>query len=262
MSIMDIWSVIARLSAASVNVTYSWLCREEVHLMDDKTGGHLEIGIDGMTCASCSARVERALGKLPGVTSANVNLATERAEVLFDPQQLDAARIAEAIRESGYTPAEVLPQDKAKVVTQLQEQCRRVAFIGDGINDAPALAQANVGIALASGTDIVIEAADVTLSRRQLGEVVTALTAARRTLSNIRGNLFWAFFYNILLIPVAAGVAAPIGIHLNPMVAGVAMGLSSVFVLSNSLPLKRLKAYVPTVTPGAVQNTALEPAHS
>ncbi|MBU2855649.1 copper-transporting ATPase, partial [Acidithiobacillus ferrooxidans] len=75
------------------------------------------------------------------------------------------------------------------------------------INDAPALAQANVGIALASGTDIAIEAADVTLTRGQLGEVVTALTAARRTLSNIRGNLFWAFFYNILLIPVAAGVA-------------------------------------------------------
>ncbi|AEM46895.1 heavy metal translocating P-type ATPase [Acidithiobacillus ferrivorans SS3] len=158
--------------------------------------------------------------------------------------------------------AEVLPQDKAKVVTQLQEQGRRVAFVGDGINDAPALAQANVGIALASGTDIAIEAADVTLTRGQLGEVVTALTAARRTLSNIRGNLFWAFFYNILLIPVAAGVAVPIGIHLNPMVAGVAMGLSSVFVLSNSLRLKRLKAYVPTVTPGAVQNAALEPAHS
>ena len=72
--------------------------------MDDKTRGHLEIGIDGMTCASCSARVERALGKLPGVTSANVNLATERAEVLFDPQQLDAARIAETIRETGYVP--------------------------------------------------------------------------------------------------------------------------------------------------------------
>jgi Cu+-exporting ATPase len=158
--------------------------------------------------------------------------------------------------------AEVLPQDKAKVVTQLQAQGRRVAFVGDGINDAPALAQAHVGIALASGTDIAIEAADVTLTRGKLGEVVTALTAARRTLSNIRGNLFWAFFYNILLIPVAAGVAVPIGIHLNPMVAGVAMGLSSVFVLSNSLRLKRLKAYVPTLTPGAVQNTALKPAHS
>jgi Cu+-exporting ATPase len=158
--------------------------------------------------------------------------------------------------------AEVLPEDKAKVVTGLQEQGRRVAFVGDGINDAPALAQADVGIALASGTDIAIEAADVTLTRGQLGEVVTALNAARRTLGNIRGNLFWAFFYNILLIPIAAGVAAPIGIHLNPMVAGVAMGLSSVFVLGNSLRLKRLKAYIPLITPGAVKRTALAPAHS
>ncbi|MBN6742961.1 heavy metal translocating P-type ATPase, partial [Acidithiobacillus sp. MC6.1] len=100
------------------------------------------------------------------------------------------------------------------------------------------------------------------LTRGQLGEVVTALNAARRTLGNIRGNLFWAFFYNILLIPIAAGVAAPIGIHLNPMVAGVAMGLSSVFVLGNSLRLKRLKAYIPLITPGAVKHTALTPAHS
>ncbi|MHB1281257.1 MAG: heavy metal translocating P-type ATPase [Acidithiobacillus sp.] len=157
---------------------------------------------------------------------------------------------------------EVLPEDKARVVTGLQEQGRRVAFVGDGINDAPALAQADVGIALASGTDIAIEAADVTLTRGQLGEVVTALNAARRTLGNIRGNLFWAFFYNILLIPIAAGVAAPVGIHLNPMVAGVAMGLSSVFVLGNSLRLKRLKAYAPSITPGTVTGTALEPAHS
>ncbi len=152
--------------------------------------------------------------------------------------------------------AEVLPQDKARVVRELQQAGRRVAFVGDGINDAPALAQADVGIALATGTDIAIEAADVTLTRGRLSEVITALDAARRTLSNIRGNLFWAFFYNILLIPVAAGVAAPIGLHLNPMVAGVAMGLSSVFVLSNSLRLRRLRAYAPpdAAVSGAVRS--------
>lgn len=140
--------------------------------------------------------------------------------------------------------AEVLPQEKSQVVTALQEKGQHVAFVGDGINDAPALAQADVGIALASGTDIAIEAADVTLTHGELTGVITALDAARRTLGNIRGNLFWAFFYNILLIPVAAGVAIPLGIHLNPMVAGVAMGLSSVFVLGNSLRLKRLESFV------------------
>ncbi|AOV15721.1 copper-translocating P-type ATPase [Acidihalobacter aeolianus] len=158
----------------------------------------------------------------------------------------DARRTAESVASDlgiSEVHAEVLPQDKAKVVTDLQQAGRRVAFVGDGINDAPALAQADVGIALATGTDIAIEAADITLTRGGLDEVVTALAAARSTLGNIRGNLFWAFFYNILLIPIAAGVAAPIGIHLNPMVAGVAMGLSSVFVLGNSLRLKRLKAF-------------------
>ena len=161
----------------------------------------------------------------------------------------DARRTAKAVAARlgiEEVHAEVLPQDKARVVTELQQAGRRVAFVGDGINDAPALAQADVGIALASGTDIAIEAADVTLTRGQLGEVVTALAAARKTLGNIRGNLFWAFFYNILLIPIAAGVAAPLGIHLNPMLAGVAMGLSSIFVLGNSLRLKHLHAWQPT----------------
>jgi len=158
----------------------------------------------------------------------------------------DARRTAETVAAQlgiDEVHAEVLPQDKARVVVGLQQAGRRVAFVGDGINDAPALAQADVGIALATGTDIAIEAADVTLTRGQLSEVVTALTAARRTLGNIRGNLFWAFFYNILLIPIAAGVAAPLGVHMSPMLAGVAMGLSSIFVLSNSLRLKRLKAF-------------------
>lgn len=165
----------------------------------------------------------------------------------------DARRTAQAVAsELGIDQlhAEVLPQDKSRVVTELQDQGMKVAFVGDGINDAPALAQADVGIALASGTDIAMEAADVTLTHGQLSEVVTALDVAKHTLSNIRGNLFWAFFYNTLLIPIAAGVASPMGIHLSPMVAGVAMGLSSIFVLANSLRLKRLK---PFVTSGFMQ---------
>ncbi len=142
--------------------------------------------------------------------------------------------------------AEVLPDGKAAVVRQVQQQGHKVVFVGDGINDAPALAQADVGVALASGTDIAIEAGEVTLARGELTGVVTAIRAARKTMSTIRGNLFWAFFYNILLIPVAAGVAAPWGLHLNPMLAGVAMGLSSVFVLTNSLRLRAIRPWLPS----------------
>jgi len=158
----------------------------------------------------------------------------------------DSRRTAEAIaKQAGIddVQAEVLPDGKAAVVQALQEKGHKVAFVGDGINDAPALAQAEVGIAVGSGTDIAIEAADVTLTRGDLSGVVTALHTAQRTMAIIRGNLFWAFFYNIVLIPLAAGVFYPaLGWHLNPMIAGVAMGLSSVFVVSNSLRLRRLQA--------------------
>ncbi|MGA7799551.1 MAG: HAD-IC family P-type ATPase, partial [Gammaproteobacteria bacterium] len=165
----------------------------------------------------------------------------------------DSVRTAWAIaRQAGIeqVEAEVLPSGKADVVQRLQGEGRKVAFVGDGINDAPALAQADVGIAVGSGTDIAIEAADVTLTRGGLGGVVTSLIVARRTMSTIRGNLFWAFFYNILLIPLAAGVLYPQwGIHLNPMFAGVAMGFSSVFVVTNSLRLRRLRAAVIPAVP-------------
>lgn len=153
------------------------------------------------------------------------------------------AYLAQAIGIERYL-ANALPEGKAKAVQSLQRDGYKVAFVGDGINDAPALAQADVGIAVANGTDIAIEAADVTVTHN-LGAVTTAIDVARRTLSTIRGNLFWAFFYNIILIPLAAGLLYPgFGLRLNPMLAGLAMAFSSVFVLANSLRLKRLQPVV------------------
>jgi len=157
----------------------------------------------------------------------------------------DSARTAQAIaRQAGLddVSAEVLPSAKAEAVQRLQAVGRRVAFVGDGINDAPALAQAEVGVAVATGTDIAIEAADVTLTRGDLSGLLNALEVARRTMRTIRANLFWAFIYNILLIPLAAGLFYPAwGWTLNPMLAGLAMGLSSVFVVTNSLRLRRVR---------------------
>lgn len=139
--------------------------------------------------------------------------------------------------------AETLPQHKAELVQQLKAQNLKVAFVGDGINDAPALVEAQVGIALGSGTDIAIEAADVTLTSHQLGGVYNAINLARRSMNTIRANLFWAFFYNILLIPLATGLFIPRwGWSLNPMLAGLAMGMSSVFVVANSLRLRHVAA--------------------
>ena len=142
--------------------------------------------------------------------------------------------------------AEVLPADKAQAVTDLQGEGGRngrplrVAFVGDGINDAPALAQADVGVAIGTGTDVAIEAADVVLMRGDLTALVEARALSAATLRNVKQNLFWAFAYNVVLIPVAAGALYPVfGVLLSPVLGAAAMGLSSVFVLTNALRLRR-----------------------
>ncbi len=155
----------------------------------------------------------------------------------------DNRRTAEAIgRATGIDEvvAEVLPEGKVKAIEALRDKGRKVAFIGDGINDAPALASADTGIAIGTGTDVAIESADVVLVGGDLSGAVHAVEISRKVIRNIGQNLFWAFGYNILLIPVAAGILYPhFGIMLSPMVGAAAMGLSSVFVLTNALRLKR-----------------------
>jgi len=157
----------------------------------------------------------------------------------------DNRRTADAIAKKlgiNHVLAEVLPQDKAKVIKDLKARGKLVAMVGDGINDAPALAEADVGIAIGSGTDIAKETAGIVLIKNELKDVVTAIELSRRTVSKIKQNLFWAFFYNIALIPVAAGILYPFtGLLLNPIFAAIAMASSSITVTVNSMLLNTYK---------------------
>jgi Cu+-exporting ATPase len=157
----------------------------------------------------------------------------------------DNRTTAEAVgRELGIDQvfAEVMPEDKAAKVKELQSQGKIVAMAGDGVNDAPALAQAEVGIAFASGTDVAIESADITLLKPDLNGILKARNLSRATMKNIRQNLFFAFVYNMIGVPIAAGVLFPVfGLLLSPMIASAAMTFSSVSVILNALRLRNVR---------------------
>ncbi|HAK48545.1 MAG TPA: ATPase, partial [Salmonella bongori] len=163
----------------------------------------------------------------------------------------DNARTAQAIaRQLGIDDvvAEVLPEGKVEAIRRLKAAYGQVAFVGDGINDAPALAESDVGLAIGTGTDVAVESADVVLMSGNLQGVPNAIALSKATIRNIHQNLFWAFAYNTALIPVAAGALFPVwGILLSPVFAAGAMAMSSVFVLGNALRLRRFRA--PMATP-------------
>ncbi len=187
-----------------------------------------------------------AIADLPKRTSAAAISVLRQSGIRAIMLTGDNAVTAEAVRKTvglDEVIAEVLPQDKDRIIQDLKNSGHKVAMVGDGINDAPALVRADVGIAIGAGTDVAIESADIVLMKSDLGDVAVARDLSKSVLRNIKQNLFWAFFYNIIGIPIAAGLLYPaFGITLNPMFGAAAMSLSSVFVVTNALRLNLFKA--------------------
>jgi Cu2+-exporting ATPase len=173
-----------------------------------------------------------------------------RAVMLTGDSKATAERVAAEVGIEEVI-AEVLPQDKAARVKELQDQGRKVAMVGDGVNDAPALAQANVGIAIGAGTDVAIETADVVLMRSDPLDVATAIQIGRGTVRKMHQNLTWAVGYNSAAIPLAAGVLEPQGLTLSPAVAALSMSGSSIIVAVNAIALKRLRLPHPRSAPSS-----------
>ena len=137
--------------------------------------------------------------------------------------------------------ADVLPTKKADIIKDLKKQGKRVMMCGDGINDSPALAISDIGVSVKSGTDIAMDSSDVILMKNDLNKIIDLINISKKTIRNIKQNLFWAFFYNSLMLPIAMGLLKPIGIAINPMIAGLAMVISSLTVILNALRLKNIK---------------------
>jgi len=215
----------------------------------------LENKAQALSAQGCTSMYLAAEGKLQGIIAVSDPIKKDSIEAIKRLHDLgmkvvmltgDSQRTAEAVaKQVGVDEviAEVMPQDKAAKVVSLQDLAEQVAMVGDGINDAPALAQANVGFAIGSGTDVAIESADITLMRGSLHGVADAVAISRATIRNIKQNLFGAFIYNTIGMPVAAGILFPFfGILLNPMIAGAAMAMSSVTVVTNANRLRFFKA--------------------
>jgi P-type Cu+ transporter len=213
--------------------------RQQVSAPDAKQGTLVYVSIDRKFSGSLALSDPLK----PSASEAIAQLKREGLKVVMLTG--DNRSIAEAVsRELGIDEfeAEILPQHKAEAVKTLQTQGRVVAMAGDGINDAPALAQANVGIAMGTGTDVAIESAGITLLKGDLAAIIRARKLSRATMKNIRQNLFFAFVYNSIGVPIAAGILYPFfGVLLSPILAAAAMSFSSVSVITNSLRLRSEK---------------------